>query len=358
MTSKMQQNQALHNQAFLGWLASFPGGSLVAITSRKEKEMKTYRVGICDEDLDYATALMDYINADPESRLRVIAFSGINAVKDYLSVQDLDLLLTDDITDCDEGEEGLSLQSVRVIPLSEYRDCADGWRNDSTKEAYIFKYQSAQLIIRNLNSYLTERSHNRRQISRTIAVYSPLGRCGKTRLAGTLAANDEVRGGLYISMENYGDRPDLLDSNIFYLIKSESPELEEVISRQIKLENGIYRLYLSSSYLDTRDVSFEDVEMLIKCLLKSGRFTSLVFDIGSAAIGDMRILTLYDQIYMPVLRDDVSIRKIEVFTRLIKEMGIRNVLTRLVKLELPDALENSSEMVAALWKARNDGGLD
>ena len=354
----MLQNQALHNRAFLGWLALFPGGSLVAITSRKEKGMKTYRVGICDADLDYATALMDYINAAPEKRLRVIAFSGINAVKDYLSVQDLDLLLTDDITDCDEGDEGLSLQSVRVIPLSEYRDCADGWRDESSQEAYIYKYQNAQMIIRSLSSFLTQRSQNRRQISRTIAVYSPLGRCGKTRLAGTIAANDEVRGGLYVSMETFGERPDLLDSNIFYLIKSESPELEEVISRQIELDNGIYRLYLSSSFLDTRDVSFEDMEMLIKCLLKSGRFTSLVFDIGSAAIADMRILSLFDQIYMPVLSDDVSIRKVEVFTKLIKAMGVRNILTRLVKLELPDAEENSSEMVAALWKARNDGGLD
>ena len=318
--------------------------------------MRTYKVGICDKDLDYATALMDYINADRSNRLNMTAFSGMKAVKDYLSVQDLDLVITDDISACAKTEEGYEYQGVRTVPLSEYRDSSDGWQIEKADSVFIFKYQDVDLICRSLCQILTDKKKDPRNLSTVIAVFSPLGRCGKSRLARALAADDGVRGGLCVSMENYANKINNSSNNILYLIKSKSPELEEVIAKQTVYEDGIQEVYTSSTFLDSRDVTLEDMELLVSILLKSGKYTTIVFDFGSAAISDMRILGLFETVYMPVLRDDISLGKLEVFLSVLKEMGLRNVITKLVKVDVPDAEPNNEEMIRTLWELKRDGG--
>ncbi len=306
--------------------------------------MRTYKVGICDADTDYSTALMDYANSNKEMGISLSAFSSIKAVRDYLSVQDLDLIITDDLTGCESVEEGYEFQQVKVVLLS---DNCEG-------ENSIFKYQKADSICKEIRAVLTVNQTNVRNIKSVIAVYSPIGRSGKSRLARALASDDEVRGGLYVSMEDFCDNVELSSNEILYLLKSRSPELEKMIFDQIISENGINKLFLSGTYLDTHDVSFEDIEMLKGYLLKLGRFTTVVFDIGSAAIEDFRILSLFDRIYMPVLRDDVSLRKLEVFVKMLKDMGLRNIITKLISVDVPNVEPGDNAMVQTLWKLKRE----
>lgn len=307
--------------------------------------MRTYRVGICDADKDYSTALMDYANGNKDLGISLSAFSSIKAVKDYLTVQDLDLLLIDNLSGCTAVPEGYEFQQIKVVLLSEFRD-----------ERFIFKYQKADIICKEIRNILTADQKSVRELHSVIAVYSPIGRCGKTRLARALTANDEVRGGLYVSMEDFGVDISLSGNEILYLLKSRSPELEKLIFERITTENGINVLNLSSTYLDTHDVSFDDVELLKGYLLKAGRFTSIVFDFGSAAIEDFRILSLFDRIYMPVLRDEVSLKKLEVFVKMLKDMGLRSIISKLISVDVPDVAEGSNEMIKTLWELKKDGG--
>lgn len=316
--------------------------------------MRTYRVGVCDRDLDYVMAFADYVNALRDKVLSIVVFTGIDAIIDYLSVQDLDLIITDDISQCEETGNGYELQDIRAIQFSEYRDSSDGWHSEAGDSTYIFKYQNIDIICRQILDVLTEGRQDVRKLDSLIAVYSPLGRCGKTKLARALAADDGVRGGLYIGLEEYAESFDARSSNIFYMIKSKSPELEEVITQQLVEKNGIHELIINSSFLDTCDVSFDDIETLKSCLLKSGRFTTLVFDIGQASLSELRILSIFDEIYMPVLRDEISVRKLEVFLRLLKELGLRSVISRLIRIDVPDADINSEEMIRAIWRAKGE----
>jgi hypothetical protein len=177
-----------------------------------------------------------------------------------------------------------------------------------------------------------------------------LGRCGKTRLAKALNKENGVKDGLYVAMEDFGTNPERLENRILYLIKSKSPELEEAIAEGIHFENGVQVLNLSSTYLDTHDVSFEDIEVLKASLLKQGNYSQIVFDIGSAAFTDLRILAAFEYIYMPVLEDDLSEKKLMVFEKLLKEVGLRNILTRITKVALPDVDEDSDEMKREIQK--------
>ena len=322
-------------------------------------KMRTYKVGICDADTDYSTALMDYANGNKEFGISLSAFSSLKAIKDYLTVQDLDLILTDDLSACKALADGYEFQEIKVIPLIDFidetDDSANGRHADTGIVRYIFKYQRADIICKDIRRALTADGKNVRELKSVIAVYSPIGRCGKTRLARALAANDEVRGGLYVSMEDFGTDIGLSGNEVLYLLKSKSPELEKLIFDRITTENGINVLNLSSTYLDTHDVSFDDVEMLKGYLLKTGRFTSVVFDIGSAAIEDFRILSLFDRVYMPVLRDEVSLKKLEVFVKMLKDMGLRSIISKLISVDVPDAEVGSNEMIKTLWEIKKDG---
>ena len=96
------------------------------------------------------------------------------------------------------------------------------------------------------------------------------------------------------------------------------------------------------------------MEILKGYLLKLGMFTTVVFDIGSAAIEDFRILSLFDRIYMPVLRDDVSLRKLEVFVKMLKDMGLRNIITKLISVDVPNVETGDNAMVQTLWKLKRE----
>ena len=130
---------------------------------------------------------------------------------------------------------------------------------------------------------------------------TPIGRSGKTRLAKQLASCDEVRGGIYIGMEDFSDRERALRSKILYLLKIKSPELGGAIDREVLSEGAFHALYITGTYIDSRIVSSEDVALLRDSLLDTGRFSTIVFDIGGAAIDGPEVLSAFDRIYMPTI---------------------------------------------------------
>lgn len=314
--------------------------------------MKTYMVGILDKDPDYAGAFMDYVNYKRELGLRLVLFSGIKAVEDYLAAGNLDLIITDDLHDLKEKDSGYDLMGVKAAVWSEYDSRGDVWNSAENSAVNIYKYQKAETICKQIRNILYEEKPDARKISSCIGVYSPIGRCGKTTLAKALALNDEVRGGLYISMEDFGTDVNGLSNEILYMIKTKSPRLEEALVQRIVEEGGISVLRLSGTFIDTHDVTVSDMETLRTSLLQLGRYTTVVFDIGSASICDMSILSMFDRLYVPVLRDEVSVKKFEVFTRMLKDMDMRSVITKLITVDIPNVSYDSNEMVRTLWEIK------
>ena len=98
--------------------------------------------------------------------------------------------------------------------------------------------------------------------------------------------------------------------------------------------------------------------MIRTSLLQLGRFTTIVFDIGTAAVSDISILECFDRLYVPVLRDEVSKAKFEVFLKLLKDMDKRQIITGMTTVDVPDVDYDSSEMVKKLWEIKRDDGGD
>ena len=314
--------------------------------------MKIFQVGICDSDIDYAVNLMDGINERRDGKICCKAFSAVGAMRDYLAAADLDLILTSDTSECEKTGDGFTFLDVPVWRLSDEKENENGW-TDVDACFCIYKFGRLSDICETLDRELSASKKNHVRLGECVAVYSPIGRSGKTRLAKQLASCDEVRGGIYIGMEDFSDCERALRSKILYLLKIKSPELGGAIERELIPEGAFHALYVSGTYIDSRVVSAEDIALLRDSLLDTGRFSTVVFDIGGAAFSGPEVLGAFDRIYVPIIDDEISNRKISCFLEQLRSMGQRKLLTKLRRVVLPNAEVGSTEMITAVWDLQN-----
>ena len=299
--------------------------------------MREYTVGICDREVRFASSLMDHINYGNGSKkeggmsIKAVAFSSMQAVADYLSVSDLDLLLTDDISGCESGEVGYQTMGVPVIRLTEER--FDSVYSPDSPE--IYKYQNVSVIEEKIRHSLKPAISTVLPY-RSACVYSPLGRCGKTNFAKALTAVSENSRKLYVGMEEFSDAEGFCSSDILYLLVTDSENIREEMLRRIISDSGISVLYASGAYLDIRSVFKSDMEKFIRIIQSLEMYNGYVFDFGSAVLEDMSILDIYDVIYMPILKDAVSRRKVENFYKILKTQELRVIRRKIVEVEPPD----------------------
>ena len=226
------------------------------------------------------------------------------------------------------------------------RDRVDG--SEEISHNRIFKYSRVRNISSEILRYMNiDDTDRRRKLFRSYAVISPIGRCGKTNLAVSLCMNDEVRGGLYVGMEEYSafhDHEDVL-ANVIYLLKQRSPDLTGYMEQNIvELEEYSVLGYLGS-YIDALELDTEDMVWLIDEFRRWGRYTTVVFDMGQAVLKDLAILGAFDEIMVPELKDELSQDKLGMFERVLERRELGKIARRLHRLNVPLAVPGSAEML-------------
>ena len=271
-------------------------------------------MGIYDEDKAYMISLMNHINSDRENPFLAMAFSGQEELRCYLHENSLDVLIIDEKLYANIWQE---LEAQRCVILS-------GERRFETKEI-----SGAAVLFR---SY---------------GVISPIGRCGKTNLAISLCMGDEVRGGLYIGMEEFSsfyDREDVI-SNTIYLVKERAAGFTEYVdAHTVKLDDYSVLGYMRS-YLDAMELTGEDVRWMIDKFREWCRYTTVVFDIGQAVLKDLTVLSAFDMVIIPELSDEQSQEKISTFERLLESVELGKVAKRMRRVRVPNAAPGSAEML-------------
>ena len=293
--------------------------------------MRSVRVGICSRDPDYAASLMMAMTRMSGGEIEAVVYSRPEVVATCRTVQEPDMILIDGMygPDREEGEPaeiasrwGETL-GIPVVALTE-----------EPSELGTYKYQSVRGICQEVLERLRKEHGVSSQRSGCIAVFSPLGRCGKTALARALAGAEAEQGSLYIGMEEYADRN--VRSEVLYQIKQRSPDVYEAVTREIVTEGGISVLHLSGVYPDLRDVLKEDLEWFCGELLRPERYRLLVFDVGSASLAAPELLECFDRIYMPYPRGDAAEAKLHQFKNYMRERQKGEVLRRIRPVELSE----------------------
>ncbi len=290
--------------------------------------MRTYRIGICSTDPEYAAGLMMALNQISRGEIEAVVFSRPEVVMTCVPFREPDLLIMDDWRA--EGEETAEkmqeLEKAYGIPVCRL--------TEQPSEEGIFKYQSVREICKALLTRLRDARGVVPRYSGSIAVYSPLGRCGKTALARALACTGGGRGMLYIDMEEFTEAD--VHSEVLYQIKQRIPDIYEAVVREQTMEEGMMILRVSGMYSELKDVQPEDLKWLHEQLLQPGRYQSLIYDVGSAVLSDISCLQVFDRIYMPVLPDDVSRRKVDHFREILRKRKLGELLLRICPVELSE----------------------
>ena len=286
--------------------------------------MKELRIGICSRDDRYAASLAVALGRESGGAVKVMAVIRPE------SFADMEVLPPPDLWLAEEPEE-IGSEQVLIVPLTDRQD----------REG-VFKYQPVQEILRELKR-LGRRQNDPVQTSGSIAVFSPLGRSGRTTLARAVAATEPYGRGLYIGMEDACDQ--VVHSELLYQIKVRAPELRETAEREIREEAGLSCLRLSGMCSELRDVQLPDLQWFSERLLESGQYSTLVYDVGLGAMCDISLLQAFDRIYLTVLSDPLSERKLDVFRSLLLEQGLGRLWQSMIPVEIPPGVTEPAEVI-------------
>ncbi len=301
-----------------------------------------YKIGICDTDSHYSLSLMDYINMHANIPLKCAAFSSCRAIEEYMSRDSLDVVLLDEHMEYET--------KLPVIKMTGNRICA-GERN------VIYKYQNIDDIVKLLLDFLAERNHAAIQELRIYGVYSPLGRCGKTRLAQGICCC--YPNSLYIGLEDYPRSDQNAENEIMaqseqllYLLLSQNESILASIRAYPCMEQGFRMIYGSRLFSDGRQIDRKHMEWLCDLLRKHSDFRRVVFDIGTGALSEIGLLDCFDCVFVPVLEDAVSKEKLRLFKELISEGNGAVAPQKLMDVRVPDGTYDSPGMRACVESRR------
>ena len=77
--------------------------------------------------------------------------------------------------------------------------------------------------------------------------------------------------------------------------------------------------------LDLKEVTWEEWEALITQLLENSLYEMVVLDVGESVQGLFPLLELCDRVYMPVLDDEISRRKVKQYQDNVEQLKLEKL---------------------------------
>ncbi len=265
----------------------------------------SYKVGMCDRDIGYVQGVMEYINKRNDVTLKIAAFSSEKAMEEYIKYNALDLIiLGENIT--------LNQKEIPVVHISGSRQ----------KENILYKYQSGDALVKHILMIIKNNEIQKQNASFFNAVYSPLGRCGKTMFAQGLCKFS--KSGLYINLEAYSGLDENVipytfeagDKFIYYLV-SRNVQILELLDNLPTCKDGFKTISGRTAIDVVSHITAEDINWFYKLLSGRSGYSCVVFDIGSSNISGIEILDEFERVYIPVLNDSISRIKLKRFADII-----------------------------------------
>ena len=176
-----------------------------------------YKVGMLDTDSAYQRAFMEYLNLRATIPIRLFTFTSEEALEQFCDQNTLDLLLV--------GDEMSNLKwKKQTVVLTKSREF-------EKKEHYIFRYQSMEMIVKYILDQMDQQHPNVENEYAFLAVYSPLGRCGKTEYAKKICG--KFRRSLYVNWEGISSEKaeEGIGSWMIYCMKSRNEECIEYLQQ-------------------------------------------------------------------------------------------------------------------------------
>lgn len=155
---------------------------------------------------------------------------------------------------------------------------------------------------------------------RIFGVYSPIARPEVSAFARSMASSNDW---IYFGMQPYGhfEESESNEMLLFYIREHKEDIMEYFLENQQKLKEC--RGFLGAScYLDYKELSLKDYQWFIEKIRQTD--IRIVFDIGTAIPPDLNFFSLFDRVFLPLMREDLKSAEYTYFKKQMRKYGIWN----------------------------------
>lgn len=302
-------------------------------------------LAICDVEALYAKRLMEVFCEKKTHGFQIHVFSNVAELAIFAHKNELEILL---IAGSLMSEEIQRMNIGKILLLTDgevYEDFSD-YEN-------IYKYQSAEKILKEIlycyAEYARPTTGNYfwKKEFEIHGVYSPIGRCGKSVLARTLAEKmGQEKRTLLLDLQSYsayleqlGDEEfwDLADM-IYFLRQGKKTFLYKLGSVVKSREDYDYILPMKTP-ADIRSVTLAEWTELLEKLSAESDYQIIILDFGNDVCGLYGLLNQCTKIYTPMLLDEDSKRKIRNFETVLRDENFEKVIESMEKIVLPTGVD-------------------
>ena len=146
-------------------------------------------------------------------------------------------------------------------------------------------------------------------------------------------------------------------SDLLYFVKQGKTSISVKMNSMIQSMGEVDFIPPVQSPEDIRGTSWQDWERLLQEIIVHSSYEAIVIDIGNGIEEVFQMLDMCTTVYMPVKTDKMSRCKLAQFEELLGVRDYPQVLTRMVKLELPYGQEVLAEPFRAeqlVWGTLGD----
>lgn len=297
-----------------------------------------------DTDEEYVQSFTSYINSLSSATFSVAGFTEYVQLQKYIKDrEDIVIILTEPLIK--NREEELSKYQIIILADENYLGLYNDFEN-------IFKYQSAEDIIREISRICSEKKSinmknfpvNRNREAKIYGVYSPVRRCGSTIFSITssqiIGENQRV---LYLNFDKNSVINRMLECNkmgdisdlLFYYINENNNISMKLSSLIVRFSNFEYIPPMKNSE-DIRNISMDIWKGFLMDIGKWGNYDVVFLDIGDGFDNALELFDICDKIYMPYLKDDISLMKLEEFEESIDKCEDEYVREKIYKILMND----------------------
>lgn len=303
---------------------------------------------ICDTEKRYAVKLMEAFCEKKNFGFQVHAFSEVEELELFAQQTQIEVLL---ISGKIMSETISRLNIGKIILLSD----GEVYEAFSDYES-IYKYQSAEHIMKEILCYYAEYArpvtgmHYGKQEFEVYGVYSPIGRCGKSALAESLArCYGKEKKTLLLDLQSFSALKEQLSeqelwdlADIIYFLRQGKKTFLYKLSSIVRSKTSFDYILPMKTPADLRSVTLAEWTELLEKLASDSDYRVVIIDFGNDICGLFQLLSQCTKVYTPVLPDSASREKIENFEWNLREEHFEKVLESIQKIYLPGGLDRTN----------------
>lgn len=292
---------------------------------------------ICGSEHPYVNYLMENILEKKEPTIQVYLCTTWEKVVEMLQETTIHILLIEEMCLKQMGEGIHAVEQVVVLA----ENCE---KQEESPYQFVYKYQHVDRILSEIFEDAKIFCGKREKGQQVVAVYSPIGRCGKTKFAIEMGKELAKKGKtLYLNLDSYCGHiifqkeeglPNLGD--MLYYLKQEHTNWGLRLASMVLQEEQMDYLMPIPLSVDLKEVPIEEWQALLLWLEKESQYEHLILDIGEGVQGIFDILEACDCIYMPTLQDEDSMQKMACYERNLFLLNRTDLERKTKKVVLPE----------------------